>query len=70
MLVMTKIMIGMVVLTVSVASAATKMPLITHSLITRTMNAAVCTKGGGQVMLMQGKKMCVTGIIMPSKPKK
>jgi hypothetical protein len=59
--VMTKIMIGLMALTLSVASTAFAAPktMMTSAMITPKMTAAMCTKGGGMVKMMKGKKMCM-----------
>ena len=58
---MTKIMIGLMALTLSVASTAMAAPKTTmmSSPITPKMTAAMCTKGGGMVKTMGKKQMCM-----------
>ena len=55
---MNKILIGLMALTFTVASAAPKTTMMS-SPITPKMTAAMCTKGGGMVKMMKGKNMCM-----------
>ncbi|WP_407542946.1 hypothetical protein Q0M94_25060 (plasmid) [Deinococcus radiomollis] len=58
---MTKITIGLMALTLSVASTAFAAPkaTMTGTMITPKMTAAMCTKGGGMVKMVKGKNMCM-----------
>ena len=55
---MNKILIGLMALTLSAASAASKAPMTKTAMITPKMTAAMCMKHGGMVKMMKGKKMC------------
>ncbi|WP_407539194.1 hypothetical protein Q0M94_13595 [Deinococcus radiomollis] len=55
---MNKILIGLLALTLSVASAAPKATMMKTTMITPKMTAAMCTKSGGMVKMMKGKQMC------------
>lgn len=57
---MNKILIGLMALTLSVATAAPKATMMTSTMITPKMTAAMCTKGGGMVKMVKGKKMCMS----------
>ena len=55
---MSKILISLLALMFTVASAAPKVTMMS-SPITPKMTAAMCTKGGGMVKMMKGKSMCM-----------
>ncbi len=63
---MNKILIGLLALTLSVASAASKSTMTT-TMITPKMTASMCTKSGGMVKMMSGKKMCAMSKMAPMK---
>ena len=62
---MNRILIGLMALTLSAASAAPKTSMMKTSMITPKMTAAMCMKGGGMVKMMKGKKMCAMGKMAP-----
>ena len=66
---MNKILIGLMALTLSVASAASKAPMMKTAMITPKMTASMCMKSGGMVRTMKGKKMCAMGKMAPTMKK-
>lgn len=62
---MNKILIGLMALTLSVASAAPKTTMMKTAMITPKMTASMCMKSGGMVKMMKGKKMCAMSKMAP-----
>lgn len=58
---MSKFTVGLMALTLGVASTAFAAPKVTmkSTMITPKMTAAMCTKGGGMVKMVKGKNMCM-----------
>ncbi|WP_407570924.1 hypothetical protein [Deinococcus altitudinis] len=62
---MNKILIGLLALTLSVNSAASKAPMMKTAMITPKMTASMCMKSGDMVKMMKGRKMCTVGKTTP-----